>query len=66
MSVEFYCPCYACVKARCTADTESTFAGEPQWLIICPNCGKRCPHATDHALGCTRSNDPGQTGSRYR
>lgn len=23
------------------------------------------PHATDHALGCTMSNEPGQPGSAY-
>lgn len=36
------------------------------WMILCPKCGnKRCPHATDHALACTRSNEPGQKGSVY-
>lgn len=35
-------------------------------MVVCTNCGnKRCPHATDHRLGCTNSNDPGQLGSRY-
>ena len=33
-------------------------------MILCPTCGnKRCPHATDHRLDCTGSNDPGQAGS---
>ena len=28
-------------------------------MIACPICGnKRCPHASDHALACTASNDP--------
>lgn len=27
-------------------------------MIVCPICGnKRCPHASDHALACTASND---------
>lgn len=35
-------------------------------MIVCEYCGnKRCPHATDHELSCTRSNDPGQVGSIY-
>lgn len=35
-------------------------------MILCPKCGnKRCPHATDHRLVCTNSNDSGQLGSRY-
>lgn len=35
-------------------------------MILCPTCGnKRCPHANDHRLACTRSNEPGQPGSAY-
>jgi len=35
-------------------------------MVVCPTCGnKRCPHATDHRLPCTGSNEPGQPGSRY-
>ena len=35
-------------------------------FIVCSVCGnKRCPKATDHELGCSGSNDPGQKGSRY-
>jgi hypothetical protein len=35
-------------------------------FIVCTICGnKRCPHATDHELPCTNSNEPGQKGSRY-
>jgi len=51
------CLCHACIKAagiRCN------------WMILCPTCGnKRCPHASDHALSCTGSNEPGQRGSVY-
>jgi len=36
------------------------------WFVVCDICGnKRCPHATDHALGCTGSNEPGQEGSVF-
>lgn len=35
-------------------------------MMLCSSCGnKRCPHATDHNLSCTRSNKPGQAGSYY-
>ena len=35
-------------------------------MILCPLCGnKRCPHATDHELACTGSNEPNQLGSIY-
>jgi len=35
-------------------------------MIVCSVCGnKRCPHATDHELQCTGSNESGQVGSIY-
>jgi hypothetical protein len=35
-------------------------------MTLCPDCGnKRCPKASHHDHGCTRSNDPGQSGSVY-
>lgn len=35
-------------------------------MVVCPKCGnKHRPHATDHNLPCTGSNNPGQPGSRY-
>jgi hypothetical protein len=56
------CFCYTCNKDR-------TVNGLPYamtTMIVCPKCGnKRCPHATDHFLGCTGSNVSGQGGSRY-
>lgn len=62
-SQEWICYCYNCNK-----DTKDKF-GFPRAMtriIICPTCGnKRCPHATDHTLDCTGSNESGQTGSRY-
>lgn len=35
-------------------------------FVVCDICGnKRCPHATNHELDCTDSNEPGQPGSYY-
>jgi hypothetical protein len=37
-----------------------------QVFIVCEICGnKRCPHANDHRLECTNSNEAGQPGSAY-
>lgn len=50
------CGCYSC----------SDFARRMSVMITCPECGnKRCPKATHHIHACTRSNAPGQPGSRY-
>ena len=55
----FQCGCYNCMRVRDPAYTINH-------MIVCPACGnKRCPHATDHNLACTNSNEPGQPGSRY-
>jgi len=36
------------------------------FMLVCPICGnKRCPHASDHTLACTGSNEPNQPGSVY-
>lgn len=58
-----------------TCDSCFTCLDRPAWgqtnptnlrMILCSTCGnKRCPHATDHLLPCTDSNEPGQPGSRY-
>ena len=54
------CPCWAC----CTTAAGSYSLFVP--MVVCENCGnKRCPHATHHDHACTRSNEPGQPGSRY-
>lgn len=51
------CGCHACIKAR---------GHRAMHMIVCRQCGnKRCPHATDHNLCCTNSNEPGQAGSLY-
>lgn len=53
---ESKCHCYHC------ADTTTRMTR----MIVCDKCGnKRCPHATDHNLECTNSNEAGQKGSRY-
>lgn len=58
--------CYRC--ARCL-DAIATPTGMPfssMQMIVCTDCGnKRCPKAADHKNECTRSNEPGQEGSRY-
>lgn len=50
------CGCRKCLNTR----------KEPIMFVVCNICGnKRCPHATDHELECTNSNEPGQKGSVY-
>jgi hypothetical protein len=57
------CHCYNCNK---DVKTKSGWPVVMTQMIVCPECGnKRCPHATDHNLECSGSNDPGQEGSRY-
>lgn len=52
------CGCYECVKNDLLLLMST--------IIVCGTCGnKRCPHATNHLLPCTNSNEPGQLGSRY-
>ncbi|WP_419637208.1 hypothetical protein, partial [Thiolapillus sp.] len=53
---------------RCENEShaEYIFRLPPTKMILCPECGnKRCPHASDHRLACTGSNEPGQPGSVY-
>jgi hypothetical protein len=72
--------CPACTKAHNAPPTLNAFAvanngpGVCCWkcnpdfrrMLLCPTCGnKRCPRASDHALACTGSNEPGQAGSIY-
>lgn len=63
------CGCRKCLRAR---DAQTRILDsivipiEMFMMIVCPTCGnKRCPHATDHDLACTNSNEPGQKGSAY-
>lgn len=57
-----------CQCQRCWSENKPDFPGgiTSRPFIVCGICGnKRCPHATDHRLECTGSNEPGQPGSSY-
>ena len=61
-----------CVCHRCIRKNNIMVPGIPGFpldaivMILCQVCGnKRCPHASDHRLECTGSNEPGQVGSVY-
>lgn len=58
-----------CRCRACQIRSPKTINGLPvafAYMILCDTCGnKRCPHATDHRLPCTGSNEPGQLGSIY-
>lgn len=59
------CGCRKCLRAR-DVQIQDAIPIEMTMMILCPTCGnKRCPHATDHDLACTNSNEPGQKGSAY-
>jgi hypothetical protein len=50
-----HCSCYRCLRLKGRIVTR---------MIVCNECGfKRCPHATNHRMPCTASNDPGKPGS---
>ena len=60
------CWCYECLKDVPAFPGAKHFMASASRMILCPTCGnKRCPHATDHRLACTDSNDPNQLGSKY-
>jgi len=62
------CECHRCINENRLG---STVLGiflplSSTKMIVCSKCGnKRCPHASDHDLECTSSNEPGQRGSIY-
>ena len=59
------CQCHRCMDA---AGFEHPFRwpSNVHGFIVCPICGnKRCPHASNHELPCTNSNERGQLGSIY-
>lgn len=59
--------CWNCHKCLCGQKTDNGLPITATRMILCAICGnKRCPHASDHTLECTGSNDPGQPGSVYR
>lgn len=67
------CSCYRCTIALVEREplpaSEKLFGTvDPRVsrMFLCEICGnKRCPHAADHNLACTGSNEPGQRGSLY-
>ena len=60
------CQCRMCLRKRDNPKLPRIIALEFQQMILCPICrNKKCPHATDHELECTGSNEPGQKGSYY-
>jgi hypothetical protein len=63
-----YCGCTKCLDA--SGKTVEVFGMQipvsGMMMVLCATCGnKRCPHAADHELACTDSNEPGQPGSNY-
>lgn len=62
------CHCHRCIGEKNLVEREGSFLPmNSTRMILCPQCGnKRCPHASDHDLACTNSNDPGQPGSVYQ
>lgn len=64
--VEDVCECWQCIVDNDIREPYSQFPLYLTRVIVCTECGnKRCPHATNHRLKCTDSNEPGQPGSRY-
>lgn len=60
------CGCVRCLDAEWIARPDGFVRPSRQRMVLCQVCGnKRCPHATDHMLACTNSNEPGQVGSQY-
>lgn len=61
------CICHRCIEEnQVKLYAESPFLLSSQMMIGCPTCGnKRCPHASDHRLECTGSNESGQAGSIF-
>lgn len=61
------CTCHRCIKENDIKGPSGLLPLSAERMIICPKCGnKRCPHASDHRLECTGSNEPGQPGSVYQ
>jgi hypothetical protein len=57
------CWCHKCIEGK---KTRGGFPLSGTRMILCPTCGnKRCPHASNHDLDCSGSNEPGQQGSVY-
>lgn len=60
------CICHRCIRENHIIMPGSGMPLSQCVMVLCPKCGnKRCPHASDHRLDCTGSNEPGQAGSIY-
>jgi hypothetical protein len=60
------CECHYCIESKGIKGEGGILPLNLTQMILCPVCGnKRCPHASDHRLACTASNEPGQAGSVY-
>ena len=61
-------PCHRCIREFGLRHPEiPSLMLDSARMIVCDVCGfKRCPHASDHRLACTGSNDSGQIGSIYQ
>lgn len=59
--------CHKCIEGKMVKVTETfSVPMSATRMVVCETCGnKRCPHATDCALACTNSNEPGQKGSHW-
>lgn len=68
-AADIQCECHRCITEK-NLTVEMIGRHMPlnmTKMILCPVCGnKRCPHASNHDLPCTGSNEPGQTGSVYQ
>jgi hypothetical protein len=57
------CGCWKCLEEEKSEDGTPLIV---TFMVLCSICGnKRCPHASDHNLACTNSNEPEQEGSIY-
>lgn len=61
------CQCRQCLRDRDERHPDlPMLPAETSRMIVCEWCeNKRCPHATDHRLECSGSNEPGQKGTVY-
>jgi hypothetical protein len=66
MEAELYASPDPILRDTCGCQTCRPITMTDMRMVVCSTCGnKRCPHATDHRLACTNSNEPGQPGSAY-
>ncbi|TCK44002.1 hypothetical protein B0G84_2350 [Paraburkholderia sp. BL8N3] len=60
------CECRKCLEGKTVKIGGHDWPILASRMVVCATCGnKRCPKANDHRNECTRSNEPGQSGSAY-